>query len=299
MSLEYGILEEDRQEEVGLNRTLIEQLTTGLDPLLERLDAYLDKRLVRTLVESVAALLVFRNPKQGLHVSELGAYIKNGAQAPAGTKKLERLLHSEKWGKDLIDQWHWERAQKKGKELKAAGKRVLCIWDGSRIEKPESEKTEGMCAVLSSKAKRLKKNRKGIWNPPKGKPITVLGIEWNGLLIAGMQGVAQVAAMDYWSRKGEHATTQREVEKRLLRKASHHLGKDVVHIFDRGYAGAPWLEVLNMQKVPFVIRWKGNYSGIDETGEDKAIWKIARGKRSWGQREIEMVQGKKTVKKAW
>ncbi len=85
---------------------------------------------------------------------------------------------------------------------KEAGKRALCIWDGSRIEKPASEKTEGMCAVLSSKAKRLKKNRKGVWNPPGGKPVTVLGLEWSGLLIAGMQGVPEVATMEYWSRKG-------------------------------------------------------------------------------------------------
>ncbi len=96
MSLEYGRSEENRQGEVGQEQEMIERLAKGLEPLLERLDAYLDKRLVRTLVESVAAILAFRNPKQGLHVSELGAYIKNGAQAPAGTKKLERLLHSEK-----------------------------------------------------------------------------------------------------------------------------------------------------------------------------------------------------------
>ncbi len=73
MSLEYGISGENRQEEIEQDRELVEVLTRKLDPLLERLDAYLDKRLVRTLVESVAAILVFRNPKQGLHVSEVGA----------------------------------------------------------------------------------------------------------------------------------------------------------------------------------------------------------------------------------
>ncbi len=287
MSLEYGISGENRQEEIEQDRELVEVLTRKLDPLLERLDAYLDKRLVRTLVESVAAILVFRNPKQGLHVSELGAYIKNGAQAPAGTKKLERLLHSKKWGKELIDEFHWEKSVKRVKEFKEAGKRALCIWDGSRIEKPESEKTEGMCAVLSSKAKRLKKNRKGVWNPPGGKPVTVLGLEWSGLLIAGMQGVPEVATMEYWSRKGEHATNQREVEKRLLWKTSRYFGKDVVHIFDRGYAGGPWIGELNLHKVPFVIRWKGKHHFIDETGEEKALWTFARGKRTWGYRDVE------------
>ncbi len=65
-------------------------------------------------------------------MSELGAYIKNGAQAPAGTKKLERLLHSKKWGKELIDEFHWEKSVKRVKEFKEAGKRALCIWDGGQ-----------------------------------------------------------------------------------------------------------------------------------------------------------------------
>ncbi len=155
-----------------------------------------------------------------------------------------------------------------GQGFKEAGKRALCIWDGSRIEKPESEKTEGMCAVLSSKAKRLKKNRKGVWNPPGGKPVTVLGLEWSGLLIAGMQGVPEVATMEYWSRKGEHATNQREVEKRLLWKTSRYFGKDVVHIFDRGYAGGPWIGELNLHKVPFAIH-----------GKESTISSMKQGKR--------------------
>jgi Transposase DDE domain len=294
MSLEYDISKENRQEEVTHDFDEIERLTKLLEPLLVRLDAYLDIRLVRTLVETVAAILLFRHSKQGLHVSQLGTYIKDGEHAPAGTKKLERLLHSKKWKKSLIDDFYWERAEKKVGELAAAGKRALCIWDGSRLEKPESEKTEGMGSVLSSKAKRLRKNREGIWNEQGGKPITVLGIEWTGLLLAGMQGIPEVIAMEYWSRKGEHATTQREVDKRLLWKVTSHFGKKVIHVLDRGYAGAPWLEALNVHKAPFVIRWPGRYHFLDQNGEEKALWMFARGKRTWSYRMVE-----DTERKGW
>lgn len=147
----YGIPLEKEQEETQLEQEVIERLVTQLEPLLERMDAYLDRRLVRTAVETRAAIIQLNNPKQGLHVSKLGAYVKNGAQATADTKKIERLLHSQKWEKKVIDGWHWERASKMVKDLKSEGKRALCVWDGSHLEKPESEQTDGMCAVLSSR----------------------------------------------------------------------------------------------------------------------------------------------------
>jgi hypothetical protein len=36
------------------------------------------------------------------------------------------------------------------------------MWDGSVIEKPESEKIEGDCPVISRKATRLQRSRKGV-----------------------------------------------------------------------------------------------------------------------------------------
>jgi hypothetical protein len=219
MATQYRISAWDQQEEMRGHQALLQRLDEVLGPLPERLDAYVDKRLVTTFIELMTAIITFANPKQGLHISKLGAYIKNGAQAPAGAKKVERLLHSEKWSAALIKDLLWEKAKEKGKGLKSEGKQVLCIHDGSRLEKPESEQTEGLCTVLSSKAKRLRKIRPGVWNPPAGKPITVLGLEWTGVIVIGMEGTPQVAAMEYWSRKGDEATSQREVEKRLLWKS--------------------------------------------------------------------------------
>jgi hypothetical protein len=84
-------------------------------------------------------------------------------------------------------------------ELEKAGESIRCVWDGSVIEKPESEHTEGMCAVRSSKARRLKKQRKGNWKPPGGKAITVLAMEWITLLVLGMKGIPEVAPMGWWT----------------------------------------------------------------------------------------------------
>jgi hypothetical protein len=93
--------------------------------------------------------------------------------------------------------------------------------------------------VKSSKAIRLKKQRKGVWNPPTGKPITVLGMEWIGMLILGMHGVPEVATMRWWTRKGKGASTQREQEKTLAWQVTRRWGRRVLPIFDRGYGGGP------------------------------------------------------------
>ena len=83
-----------------------------------------------------------------------------------------------------------DQADREVERLKSLGKRVLCVWDGSVIEKPESEKLEGLSPVVSSKAKRLRKSSKGVvYNVQGGKPITVAGMHWIGALITGMDGL--------------------------------------------------------------------------------------------------------------
>jgi hypothetical protein len=286
MSTQYRTSSTEQQEVATISERLSQHLEAFLNPLLTLLDAYLDKRLVRTFLISIAAIITFRNHKQGLCLSELGSYIMNPAQAPAGTKRLSRLLHSKKWEKKLIEQFLWNQADKKVEELEKIEKQVLCVWDGSVIEKPESEHTEGLCAVRSSKARRLRKRRKGVWNPPGGKPITVLGMEWIALLVLGLQKVPEVATMHWWTRKGENATNQREEEKRILWEVAYRWGKRVLHVFDRGFAGKLWLQLLQMLKLRFVIRWKKGHLFFDQQGNEKKLWEIARGKRSWGHREI-------------
>ena len=76
---------------------LTEDLAHFLWPLLVTLDAVLDKRLVRTFVQTIAVILTFRDRVNGLVLSELGGYLESPDKAPAGTKRLSNLLHSVKW----------------------------------------------------------------------------------------------------------------------------------------------------------------------------------------------------------
>jgi len=143
-----------------------------------------------------------------------------------------------------------------------------------------------MCSVKSSKAARRKKTRKGSFNQPGGKPIVVLGYEWTACVVVGKQGKPSLAMMDFWSRKGPEATTARKEEEKMLAKVARKWGKDVLHVFDRGYAGGPWLEMMWRYDVQFLIRWKKGHHFCDENGEEKSLGQIGPQKRSWGHRMI-------------
>lgn len=127
----------------------------------------IDRRLVRTFVEGTVAIIRFRHAKQGLVASELGAYIANGE--PAALQEM---------GKRLIERCLLAQAEIAMETMKAAGEVILCLWDESAVEKPESEKTEGLSVVRSSKAKWLRKRRAGVYNQPGGMPVQVLAVEW-------------------------------------------------------------------------------------------------------------------------
>jgi hypothetical protein len=291
MQPKYDILQENEQDPQKMAQELAQLLETYLAPLLLVLDTLLDKRLVRTLVQCCVAIIRFRNNKQGLLLSEMGSYLDGypglSATATAGTKRISNLLRSLKWSILEIDRYLLKEADKEVKKLKEQGKRIFCIWDGSVIEKPESSKIEGLCPVVSSKAKRLHRSRKGlVFNFPPKKPITVPGMQWTGALITGMEGMIKVALMSWWSTKGEYAIKMREHEEALLRKCVRQWGDILLHIFDRGYASGPWIQVLQSLKVKFVIRWKKGHFFFNANGEEKKLWQIGQGKKYFAHKEI-------------
>ena len=71
----------------GLGLTLL----SFLGPLLLELDQGLDKRLIRTFVQAIEAILTFRDRINGLLLSELGSYLDPLGQG-GGTKRLSRRL---------------------------------------------------------------------------------------------------------------------------------------------------------------------------------------------------------------
>jgi len=80
-----------------------------------------------------------------------------------------------------------------------------------------------------------------------------------GLMLAGMSGVPVVASLQWWTTRGPCATTGREVARTMLWYAQHTWGRLLLHIFDRGFAGLPWLLVLVESQLRFVLRWPGRY----------------------------------------
>ena len=261
-------------------------LVTFLAPLLRSLDQRLDRRLVATFLASLIAIVEWRNRAHGLLLSELGGYLLTPEQAPAGTKRLSNLLRSERWKASLLADWLWQQAQARVQALQSTGDQVLLVWDGSVLEKSETVKNPDLCAVRSSKARRLKRIRPGFFNPPGGRPICVPGLNWLGLLILGRSGAPTVAAMRWWTKRGERASDQQTELRSLLRQSVKAWSRTVLHIWDREFASAAHLHLMLDSDIRFVLRWKKRNKLLDSWGEARKAWEITRGKRSWEYRYL-------------
>lgn len=257
-----------------------------MQPLLLWLDARLDKRLVRPFLQTGQAILQFRHRAHGLLLSELGAYVLSPVQAPAGTKRLSHLLHSPKWTASLIERFLWDQATIRLAALEAANEQALVVWDESVLEKPESLAAEGLCAVRSAKATRLKRIKPGYFNPPGGRPIGVPGLHWLALLLLGRQGPPTLALMRWWSTRGLFATDRRSQEQTVLQQCAAAWGQRVLYVFDRGFAGSPWLGQLFTQQTRWLLRWPKGYHLVDAQGRERNAWQIARGKKTWERGEV-------------
>lgn len=261
------------------------QLLEFLGSFLKDLDAKLDKRLVKTFILTLQAILSFRHSRYGLLLSELGGYILSPQQAPAGTKRLSNLLRSKKWSYRVLSNFLWHKASQQVSQLETLGQKALVIWDESVIEKPESIAVEGLCPVRSSQAARLKRIKHGYFNPPEGRRVFVPGMQWLSLLVVGMQGAPTLAAMYWWTTLGKFATKRPPFMKQVLHRCARAWGRRVIHVWDRGFANSPWLKMLFAYRLRFVLRWVQNNHLVDGKGKRNA-WKITRGKRSREHRLI-------------
>jgi hypothetical protein len=262
------------------------QLREFVGPLLVNLDEQLDKRLVRTFLKTLEAVITFRHSVYGLLLSELGSYILSPEHAPAGTKRLSNLLRSNKWTAKVIEDFLWTAASQRVAEGQANGQRVYVGWDESVVEKPESIALEGLCAVRSTTAARLKRIKPGFFNPPGGRPVFVPGMQWISLLVLVSSLPPVVAAMQWWTTRGPHASSRRDEERWLLERCHQSWGQRVVHVWDRGFASYSWLrEVLHYQ-LRFILRWPKRFRVLNAQGEFLNAWKVIRGKRSMAYRDL-------------
>ena len=264
---------------------MADRLRIFLTPLEQWLDAQIDRRLVRTFFLALQAIVRFRHSRSGLLLSELGAHVISPDRAPAGTKRLSNLLRSPRWSHAILDRFLWHQADQALAHLEQGRETALAIWDESVLEKPESIALEGLCAVRSSKAARLKRIKPGYFNPPGGPPVFVPGLHWLTVMIAGMHTPPALAAMTWWTSRGRLASNRSSQTTSLLLQCTRRWGQRVLHVFDRGFAGTPWLKQLADGQLRFIIRWPTRYHLTDEKGSRPA-WQIPRGKRSQDHRQI-------------
>lgn len=266
------------------SRALEQQLVKMIWSVLADLKQKVDRRLVKTFLGVVIVLVMYRHRNQGLVLSELGGYLLEAHQGPAGTKRISNLVHSVRWEAGLIEDFHWQRADQRVEQIQAQGERALVIWDESVLEKPESLQAEGLCAVRSSKAVRLKRIKPGYFNPPGGRPVFVPGFHWLQVLVIGAKGPPTLAHLRWWTTRGETASQARTEEAQVFDEVDQRWGKEVVHIWDRGFAGNPWLTQVFVRGARLILRWPKNYYLLNECAQLRKPGEIAKGKRSWDHR---------------
>jgi hypothetical protein len=256
-----------------------------LVPLVVQLDVLLDKRLVRTFLQTIEVIIPFRDRAHGLLLSEWGGSLDTPDKAPAGTKRLSHLLHASKWGAWLIARFLWQRATQPRQQ---GGEEGLVIWDESGWEKAESRQLEGFCAVRSSKAARLNHLKPGDDHPPSG-PIFVPGLNWLAVLLGGRrveQGPPRLASRRWWSSRGPKASSKREEEAKLLVELAASWGRQGLHVFEQGFAGSLWVGLVLAFALHFVLRWRGDSQLLDAQGHKRKAWKIAQGQGGWSERTV-------------
>lgn len=275
-----------KREKKQESRMLEDRCWEYLKPFLVELHQRIDRRLVKTLLDLVLVILMHRNRNQGLLLSELGDHLMGGEHGPAGVKRIASLIHSKRWESAMILQYLWRRAHEKVGELLNSGEAAYVIWDESVLEKSESLQAEGLCAVRSTKAARLKRIKPGYFNPPTDRPIFVPGFNWLQILVTGMTGAPVLAHLCWWTTRGEKASKKRLEEGKILRKVAKLWGKSVIHVWDRGFAGSPWTTLALDHHLRFILRWNKSYHLIGPDGHKHEVWKISPGKRSWEYRMI-------------
>lgn len=247
--------------------------------------ALIDKRLVQTFFDTFISIILHRNKDKGLLLSELGQYICGSAHAPAGTKRISNLFRCKYWKSEDLEKEQLQRSVAFAKQSHKEGHRVLACWDDSMIEKHESWFSEGLCAVRSSRAKRLTRIKPGYYKQPTS-PICVPGYEWSGLMLAGLSLIPMVAMMQFWTTKGKHKECRSNIFYRMLKTVVAEFGSLLTHVFDRGYASEATIEKMFRFAQQFILRWNGRNLLRDAKGEIKHTWRIGMGKKAMDKRVV-------------
>jgi len=108
---------------------ILVQSNKYLSSIQKELSKQIDERYVQTFYNLFIAILMFRNRPMGLLLSELGGYIAGFKSAPAGTKRIGRLLGCEKWTHNSVDNFFFNRGKQRIEDFTTNSKRPLLLWD--------------------------------------------------------------------------------------------------------------------------------------------------------------------------
>src|SRR5205823_14210684 len=118
MSFQYDISgQEPSRSEEEESQFWAEQLAKYLRPYQERLDAYVDRRVVGNLMATVGAIVQSRCE---LTTSELGSAICGPAHTEAGTQRLQYALHHPGWEAEVIEEVLWQEAEQSRQQMRAS-----------------------------------------------------------------------------------------------------------------------------------------------------------------------------------
>jgi hypothetical protein len=265
---------------------IIKQCSRYLSSYEDTLLGKLDKRLVTTFYDLFMIILMFRHNTKSLILAELGQYIKGVEHAPAGTKRISNLLRSKKWDLSDLEEEQLRQAQLYVKAAKEKVSQVLCYWDDSTIEKPESWHSEGLCAVHSSKASRITRIKPGYYSKPKGR-ICTPGYQWSAAVLGGVGLTPSLAMTKWWTEANcIHKDSRDNVFYCMLKKAKEYFDSLLTHVLDRGYASANTLEKMFHLEQNFIIRWNGRNKLQNSKGDLLNTYRICMGKRSMDKRQV-------------
>jgi hypothetical protein len=255
---------------------MADHLALFLAPLLAELDARLDVRLVRTLAATVVNLVRQRERTLGLLLTELGELLLDGARAPAGVKRLWRLLRSPNWQPGQVDTWLADRATEAVERALARDGVAFAVLDDSEVEKPAARRWEGLSKVRSSVARRLQ--RAGGAPPPK-VPTLVPGFGWVAVVVTGLSGSLTLARLHWFSPRAFAPERRGEAERRTVLPFLLLWAERVVWLVDRGFGNGAFLGAV-LARVRFIARWRKDYTlrarDSDEVAKASALTRKVR-----------------------
>lgn len=269
---------EDRQVHAQLSQQLREYWGT----LPTQLDERIDERLVRTFTSLLNSLTC--RSHDSLMLTSLAPKVFARLAVPAAVKRLSNLLRSPKWSASLLHDALWSRAQHLAFEAAQRQLPLLMLWDESVWEKPETLTDPNLGSVRSAKAKRLNRLRPGFFHPPHAN-THVPGLRW-AMWVLATPTTSHIAGAHFWSNRDAEAlplATQRRV---MLAKTCAQFGRQLIHVFDRGYVGLPTIRDLLEHRARFIMRWKSKGAHLQrEDSLAKDVYKLFAGKRAMGALE--------------